>query len=82
MTKSACKDCPNTFELIPPADKEYTIPREKPQTDDYIERFYECEEGHKNTIYWEKEDEPTFMSTKKPKPEYHSRLDSHKSGFG
>jgi len=48
-----CKECPNTLEIIPPADPRHTIPKEKkPDHDDYTERIYECDEGHRNTIYW------------------------------
>jgi hypothetical protein len=57
VRRSSCSECPNSFELIPPADREYTVPREKPKSEDYIKRIYECNgEGHRNTIYWEKEE--------------------------
>jgi len=59
--RAQCAECPNSFELIPPADASYKIPKEKPTSDDYIKRVYECEEGHRNTIYWEKE--PTIMAS-------------------
>lgn len=55
VEKAQCNECPNSFDLIPPADSSYKIPREKPTTDDNIKRIYECPEGHRNTIYWEKE---------------------------
>jgi hypothetical protein len=62
MTKASCSECPSSFELIPPADPEYNTPRQKPESDDYIKRIYECdEEHHRNTIYWEKE-EAIFVS--------------------
>lgn len=49
-----CSECQGRYELVPPADPRYTIPREKPTSDDYIKRVYECdEEHHLNTIYWE-----------------------------
>jgi len=56
MTKKAsCSECPNSFELIPPADKDYSVPKEKTSSDDVIKRVYECdEEHHRNTIYWHK----------------------------
>ena len=54
VEKAQCSECPNSFEIIPPADLSYKIPREKPTTDDNIKRIYECPEGHRNTIYWEK----------------------------
>jgi hypothetical protein len=61
--RKSCAKCPSTFELVPPADPEYSIPREKPKSNDYIERFYECEEErHRNTIYWEKEERVTIVS--------------------
>jgi hypothetical protein len=77
MTKASCKECPSSFELVPPADTDYSIPRERHQTENYIERIYECvDEGHRNTIYWEKE-EDGIMSTKKHTIEdlKHSKLD-------
>ena len=52
--KTSCSECPGSYELIPPADPNYRIPREKPTSDDYVKRVYECEKGHRNTIYWEK----------------------------
>jgi hypothetical protein len=54
MTRASCKGCPSSYELIPPPDADYSVPREKAQTDDYIERICECEEGHRNTIYCRK----------------------------
>jgi hypothetical protein len=69
LAKASCKECPSSFELVPPADTEYSIPREIHQTDNYIERNYECaDKGHRNTIYWEKE-EHGLMSTKEHKIE-------------
>jgi len=53
--KSSCSECPSNFELIPPADKSYSEPKEKPESDDHLKRIYECDdEGHRNTIYWHK----------------------------
>ena len=57
--------CPSTFELIPPSDGYYNIPKEKPTSNDNIKRIYECENGHKNIIYWHKRDE-LRMSPRKP----------------
>ena len=55
MIRTSCKECPSSFELIPPADTDYSVPREKPKTEDYIQIIYECaEEQHRNTIYWER----------------------------
>lgn len=52
--KAKCPDCTGTYELIPPVDSRYNIPREKP-SDDCEKMFYECDgEGHRVTIYWEK----------------------------
>ena len=76
MTRASCKECPSSYELIPPADTDYSVPREKPKTEDYIQRIYECaEEGHRNTIYWEKE-EHIMMSTKRQSTDdwYRSKL--------
>lgn len=53
--KASCSECPSSYELVPPPDPNYKVPREKPTSDDYIKRIYECENGHLNTIYWEKE---------------------------
>lgn len=61
--KASCSECPSMFELIPPADKSYRNPREKPTSDDYIKRIYECEEGHRNTIYWEKDAKTVVVSS-------------------
>lgn len=49
-----CNNCPESFELVPPADKSYIIPREKHTTEDHIKRIYQCPKGHLNTIFWEK----------------------------
>jgi len=38
--RASCSQCPSTFELIPPAEREYSVPREKPKTDDYRKRIY------------------------------------------
>ena len=51
--KRSCHDCPNTFEMIPPIDSRYTIPRdEKPENGEYRMTIGECESGHINKIYW------------------------------
>lgn len=82
MTKASCNKCPSSFELIPPADDAYSEPHEKPQTDDYIERFYECEEeGHRNTIYWEKK-KHFVVSSKRPSTEEWYRSKLRRSGRG
>lgn len=55
--KASCAECPSVFEPIPPADKSYSVPKEKSTSNDFIKRIYECEDqGHRNTIYWEKKD--------------------------
>ena len=56
--RASCSECPGSFELIPPADKDYCVPKlSEPEPADFIKRFYECEsEGHRNTIYWTKKD--------------------------
>jgi hypothetical protein len=54
-SKASCSECPSSFELIPPADSAYNVPKEKPTTEDYIKRIYECDdEKHRNTIFWQK----------------------------
>lgn len=50
-----CSECPGTFELIPPADADYTVPiTRKPTTDDYMTRKYECngKKRHENVVHW------------------------------
>lgn len=55
--RASCSQCPSTYELVPPAEQEYSVPREKPRTEDYRKRIYECEdEQHQNIIYWEKQE--------------------------
>lgn len=52
--RASCSECPETYELVLPADVEYCVPKEKPLNDDHKKRIYECENGHRNTIYWHK----------------------------
>lgn len=55
-SKRSCPECPGTYELVPPTELEYNTPREKPTSDDYRKRVYECDdERHLITVYWEKE---------------------------
>lgn len=57
QNRRACSECPSSFELVPPADPEYSEPKERPKSDDHIKRIYECEgERHRNTIYWHKKE--------------------------
>jgi hypothetical protein len=51
--RASCSECPSTFELVPPTDKDYSVPILKRNKRDCIERHYECEEGHRNKMYWE-----------------------------
>ena len=54
--RAKCPECQGTYELIPPVDPSYKVPREKPTSDNYIKMVYECdEEHHLTTIYWEQE---------------------------
>ena len=56
FTIRKCPECQGRYELIPPADPSYKVPREKSKSDDYIKMVYECdEEHHLITIYWEQE---------------------------
>jgi hypothetical protein len=51
--KASCSTpkCGGSFDLIPPADPEYKISKEKSESDDNIERTYPCDkEKHQNTI--------------------------------
>jgi hypothetical protein len=53
--RASCSQCTSSFNLIPPADEEYSVPTEKSRNEDHIKRVYECELNHHlNTIYWEK----------------------------
>jgi hypothetical protein len=62
MTTAQCRECPLTYELTPPADADFKTPKEnKPTSGEYLERVYECESGHRNTIYWVKKPAPFFM---------------------
>lgn len=55
--EASCFECGSSFEIIPPLDLQYCIPREKPKTRDYLSRTYECTSNHhKNAIYWERKD--------------------------
>ena len=44
QNKGICYICTSTFEIIPPQDLHYCIPREQPKTSDYVSSVYECEE--------------------------------------
>jgi hypothetical protein len=54
MSRAQCSECPSSFELVPPADPEYSIPKlGQPSDPDYIKRIYECDdEKHRNTVWW------------------------------
>ena len=56
--KETCTDCGGEFEIIPPIDAEYYIPKlNRPKDDDYEERAYECDNfAHRKIIYWIKKD--------------------------
>ncbi len=52
----SCYKCSGTFELIPPADSDYTVPTTKEQpSGKFITREYECngKEKHVNKVYWQ-----------------------------
>lgn len=52
---ASCSECHSSFKLIPPADKVYSIPKLKPESEDHVKRIYGCEDnGRRNTIYWHK----------------------------
>ena len=58
-----CFECGSSFEVIPPLDLQYCVPREKPKSIDYLARNYECTRNHHvNTIFWEREDFSIFDS--------------------
>jgi hypothetical protein len=60
-----CPDCPGSFELVLPADTLYSVPRDKPTTDDYKKLPYECDvEKHRIDVYWEKPEGDLFGLTK------------------
>ena len=56
--EAACFYCGSSFEIIPPQDLRYCIPREQPTTGDYLSCAYKCNGSHhhKNAVYWEKND--------------------------
>jgi len=61
--KVQCSECPSSFELIPPADKDYSEAKEKITNEDHIKRIYECDdEHHRNTIYWHRPSYGSFKS--------------------
>lgn len=62
IKKTSCSECPSSYELVPPPDLSYSEPKERPDSDDIIKRIYECENGHRNTIYWHKR-KNVFMKT-------------------
>lgn len=53
--KRHCSQCDGNYDLVPPADTAYSVPRLKPITDDNIMMVYSCDHiGCQNRIYWEK----------------------------
>jgi hypothetical protein len=56
--EAACFYCGSSFEIIPPIDPRYCIPREQPRTEDYLSCAYKCNGSHhhKNAVYWERDD--------------------------
>jgi hypothetical protein len=46
--------CTSMFDLIPPADNDYSIPKLKATKKDFVLRWYKCRKGHRNKIYWQK----------------------------
>jgi hypothetical protein len=73
--KASCSTpgCGGSFDLIPPADPQYKIPKEKSESDDNIERTYPCDkEKHQNTIYWRRE-KPIFVESQ------HTATDDYES---
>lgn len=62
IREASCSECPSTYELVPPPDSSYSEPKEKSDSDDNIKRIYECENGHRNTIYWHRR-KNVFMKT-------------------
>jgi hypothetical protein len=57
-------ECGSSFEVIPPLDLQYCVPREKPTSRDYLALNYECTVNHHvNAIFWERQDSLIFDST-------------------
>lgn len=56
--EASCFQCGSSFEIIPPFDADYCVPREQPRTRDYLSRTYECtgNHHHRNAVYWERDD--------------------------
>ena len=74
-----CCACTSSFEIIPPSDLHYCIPREQPKTGDFVTRIYECEEGHhSNLVYWEKKDYTTIFDSWQSTRQYEDLLERRK----
>ena len=64
QNKGLCYKCTSSFEIIPPPDVHYCIPREQPKTSDYVSSIYECDESHhRNSVYWERKDHATIFDS-------------------
>ena len=64
QNRGLCNACTSSFEIIPPSDLHYCIPREQPKTSDYVSRTYECDENHhRNPVYWERKDYATSFDS-------------------
>ena len=60
--RAQCAECTGSFDLIPPADPEYSEPKLKATSEDNLPRYYECDgEGHRNTVYWQKREGTAFF---------------------
>jgi len=61
--EASCLECGSSFEIIPPLDLQYCVPREKPRSRDYLSRTYECTGNHhQNAIFWERKESTIFDS--------------------
>jgi hypothetical protein len=63
--KRHCGNCSGNFELVPPADDMYTVPKLKPVEGDkdYLLMVYDCDqEGCQNRVYWYRKSPPVVVS--------------------
>jgi hypothetical protein len=64
QNRGICYVCDSSFEIVPPSDIQYCVPREQPKTTDYLSRTYECDESHhRNSVYWERKDYATVFDS-------------------
>ena len=81
QNRGLCYVCTSSFEIIPPSDLQYCIPREQPKTSDYVSRTYECDERHhRNPVYWERKDYATVIDSWQFTRHYEDSAEEKKTG--